>query len=215
MTVRSPILQTGVVLCLAGCGVPTGGEPSVVPASDVPYGLATPTPTDAAPLSVEPLLASSQVYLLGEGDQLIARPREADATGSEEGLEALLTSLADGPTGSERDEQLSTALPPNVRLTVDGLSGGTATVDLDVPDEAPSGLASRRAVAQIVLTATSVPGVDGVLLTLAGEPVEAPLPSGQLTSAPLTALDFTEFLIPAESSEPPPSSPATSTPEPS
>ena len=28
----------------AGCGVPTGGEPATIPASDVPYGLASPQP---------------------------------------------------------------------------------------------------------------------------------------------------------------------------
>lgn len=207
MIVRSRMLQLGVVLSLAGCGVPTGGEPSVVPASEVPYGLATPPPTDVAPPSIEVVVDAPQVYLVGEGDQLIPRPREVDGTRSEERLEDLMTSLADGPTGSERDEQLSTALPPNVRLSVDGLSDRIATVDLAVPDEAPSGLASRRAVAQIVLTATSVPGVDAVRLMLAGERVEAPLPSGQLTSAPLTAAAFAEFLRPPgpppETSSPP------------
>jgi spore germination protein GerM len=79
------------------------------------------------------------------------------------------------------------------------LSDGTATIDIDGPDEAPSGGASRLAVAQIVLTATSVPGVDAVRLTLSGEPVEAPLPSGQLTSAPLTAADYAALLVPGAS----------------
>jgi hypothetical protein len=45
-----------------------------------------------------------------------------------------------------------------------------------------------------VLTATTVPGVETVLLTLAGQSVEAPLPSGELTSDPLTAADMTPFL---------------------
>lgn len=196
MTVGARLLQVGIVLCLAGCGVPTGGEPIVVPASEVPHGLATPTPTESVPPTVEPVLDSPRVYLLGEEERLVPRPREVDGTGPTERLEDLLSFLADGPSGSERDEQLSTALPPNVRLSVGGLADGTATVDLNLPDEAPSGLASRRAVAQLVLTATSVPGVKDVRLTLAGEPVEAPLPSGQLTSSPLDAADFAEFLVP-------------------
>jgi spore germination protein GerM len=49
-------------------------------------------------------------------------------------------------------------------------------------------------VGQIVLTATSLPGVRGVRLTLDGEPLEAPLPSGELTSAPLTAEDYAALL---------------------
>ena len=53
--------------------------------------------------------------------------------------------------------------------------------------------------AQIVLTATSVPGVDAVRLTLSGAPVEAPLPSGELTSEPLNADDYATFLVPVTS----------------
>ena len=48
--------------------------------------------------------------------------------------------------------------------------------------------------AQVVLTATSLPGVDAVRLTFAGNPVEAPLPSGELTSGALTAADYATFL---------------------
>ena len=55
-------------------------------------------------------------------------------------------------------------------------------------------MASRLAVAQLVLTATSVSGVDGVLLTLDGQPVEAPLPSGELTTGVLTGADYAALL---------------------
>jgi len=69
----------------------------------------------------------------------------------------------------------------------------------------PSGGASRRAVAQLVLTATSLQGVDAVRLTIGGDPVEAPLPTGELTSAPLTAADYAVFLT---APEPPSAVPA-------
>jgi hypothetical protein len=51
-------------------------------------------------------------------------------------------------------------------------------------------------VAQIVLTATNVIGINSVRLTLSGDPVEAPLPDGELTSEPLTAEDYAVFLTP-------------------
>ena len=59
-----------------------------------------------------------------------------------------------------------------------------------------------------MLTATSVPGVDSVRLTFAGEPVEAPLPSGQLTSDPLTEQDYDAVLTapPSPSAVPAPPS---------
>ena len=191
-------LLAGTALTAAlvtACGVPTGGDPTTIAASDVPYGLAAPSPTPRAAPSGNPQVEPSRIFLVDDDDALVARPRDTDASSRRERLEYLLTTLAEGPTGTERDEQLSTALPPEVRLTLADLSDGTATIDIDGPAEAPSGWASRRAVAQIVLTATSVPGVDAVHLTLAGEPVEAPLPSGELTSEPLTAADYAALLV--------------------
>jgi spore germination protein GerM len=48
--------------------------------------------------------------------------------------------------------------------------------------------------AQIVLTATSLEGIGSVLLTRDGAPVEAPLPSGELTSEPLTSAEYAGLL---------------------
>ena len=82
---------------------------------------------------------------------------------------------------------------------MDELSDGTVTIDLGGDAEAPAGQESRRAVAQIVLTATSLPEVEEVLLTRDGEPVDAPLPSGELTSQPLSAADYEPLLTPTVS----------------
>lgn len=190
---------TAGLVGVTGCGIPTGGPPTTIAASDIPYGLAEPRPTSTASPSTTPQLDPSRIFLVGDGDVLVARARDTDGSSRRDRLEQLLTALAEGPTDAERSEQLSTALPPELRLTLVELSDGTATIDFDGPAEAPSGWASRRAVAQIVLTATSVPGVEAVRLTLTGEPVEAPLPSGELTSEPLTAADYAVLLIAATS----------------
>ncbi|RBY84461.1 GerMN domain-containing protein [Blastococcus sp. TF02A-30] len=202
------------VLCAAGCGVPTGGEPSTIPASDVPYGLAEPSAPPTATAPPEVLADTSEVYLLAAGDVLVPRGRELDGSSRRERLSDLLEQLAAGPTAAERDEQLSTALPPEVRLSVTALDDGTATIEMDAAAQAPSGIASRRAVAQIVLSATTVPGVRAVLLHLAGEPIEAPLPSGELTGRPLTAEDYRPLTTPAPSAVPagPPAPEATAAP---
>lgn len=190
-------VAVALALLVAGCGVPTGGEPSTIPASDVPYGLAEPSAPSATTASPEVLADTSRVFLLAAGDVLVPRGRELTGSTRRERLAQLLTRLAAGPTAAERDEQLSTALPPQVRLSVASLDDGVATIQIDIPAQAPSGVAGRRSVAQIVLTATSVPGVRAVLLELAGEPIEAPLPGGELTSEPLTAEDFADFGAPS------------------
>ena len=194
MTGRRALGAVALVLALAGCGVPSGGPPQAIPSSEVPYGLADPRPSPTAPAATEPVAAPSQVFLVAGDEVLVGVPREVEGPSVRERLADLLAALVEGPTAAERDEQLSTLLTPDVRLSVTDLSGRTATVDLGLPTGAPSGAAGRRAVAQVVLTATSLRGIDAVRLTLAGDPVEAPLPSGQLTSAPLTAADYTVFL---------------------
>ncbi|WP_158544891.1 GerMN domain-containing protein [Blastococcus sp. TF02-09] len=190
MTRRAVPVLLAALAVLAGCGVPTGGEPSTIAASDVPYGLAEPAPSSAPSSPPDAVVDASLVHWVSASDSLVPRVREVSGTTRRARLADLLEQLADGPTGAERDEQLSTALPPEVRLSVTGVDGGTATIDLDAPAEAPVGVSGRLAVAQIVLTATSVPGVDAVLLQLAGEPIEAPLPDGELTDRPLTAADY-------------------------
>ena len=194
-----PVAALTAGVALGGCGVPTGGAPTTIEASEIPYGLAEPRPAPTAAPSTTPQLDPARIFLVGQGDVLVARPRETDGSSRREQLEDLLTALAEGPTSPERNDQLSTELSPAVQLSVVDLSDGAATIDIDGPGEAPSGWASRRAVAQIVLTATSVPGVEAVRLTLSGAPVEAPLPDGELTSEPLTADDYAALLVPATS----------------
>jgi spore germination protein GerM len=209
----SRAVRAGVLAaCLAvgACGVPTGDAPTTIPASDVPYGLAEPNATTAPPEQATPMVDPSRLYLVAPDDSLVPRPREVTGGTLDARLEDLLADLAAGPTEEERKEQLSTALPPEVQLEVAGVEGGVATVDLTAEAEPPTGWASRRAVAQIVLTATSVPGVRAVLLTLAGEPVDVPLPSGELTADPVTAADYEELLHPP----PPPSAVPAPTPAP-
>lgn len=189
-----------LALLLAGCGVPTGGQPSTIPPSDVPYGLAEPSPPSTTSAPPEVLPQTSRVFLLGPGDVLVPRGRDLEGVGRRARLTELLEELAKGPTAAEQDEQLSTALPPEVQLTVSSMEDGTAVIDMSAAP--PSGAAGRRAVAQIVLTATSVPGVDEVLLELAGEPIEAPLPGGELTDDPLTAEDFAGYELPTASPVP-------------
>jgi hypothetical protein len=202
-------LVLALALLVGGCGVPTGDEPQAIPSSEVPYGLADPRPASSAPSTAVPVETPSQVFLVGADEVLVGVPREVEGTTTSERLADLLAQLATGPSAAEREEQLSTLLTPDVRLSVTGLEQRTATIDIGQPTGAPSGAASRRAVAQLVLTATSLQGVDAVQLTIDGDPVEAPLPTGALTSAPLRAADYAVFLT---APEPPAAAPAAEPP---
>lgn len=188
----------GLALWVGGCGVPAGDGPTAIPSSEVPYGLADPSPSPTAPSTAVPVQTPTQIFLVSPDEVLVGRPRDVEGTSVRARLTDLLAELAAGPSAAEREEQLSTLLTPEARLTLGDLSKGTATIDIGLPTGAPSGGASRRAVAQLVLTATSLGGVDAVRLTIGGDPVDAPLPTGELTSAPLTAADYAVFLTAPE-----------------
>jgi hypothetical protein len=185
----------GVALvALAGCGVPTGSAPERIAASDVPYGLAERATPTQAPLSGQPAADDPRVYLVAADDRLVPKGRDVGQGSREERLGELLSSLAEGPTKEERAEQLATALQPGVELTVTEMDGTEVTIDIGGVEGTQSPEESRRAVGQIVLTATSLPGVEMVRLTTDGQRVDAPLPTGELTSRPLTADDYQVLL---------------------
>jgi sporulation and spore germination protein len=184
------------LLALAGCGVPTGGRPDAIPPSSVPFGLASAEPSAPSATSAPVHLDEPRIYLVEPNDALVPIARQIPEGRVRERLAILLKYLAAGPTRMEKRHQVSTALPPDIVLRVRDVTDDRVTIDIGGPADAPSGKESRRAVAQIVLTATSLPEVHGVLLTSDGTPIEAPLPSGELTSAPLTALDYTPMLHP-------------------
>lgn len=192
---RTAAAAGAVGAVVAACGVPTGGQPSTIAPGDVPYGLASPGTSSAAPSS-EPQQERAWIYLIGPDDALVPRGRNVGAGSIEERLADLLDELAAGPTEGERNSRLSTALPPDIELALGGIEGGTATIDFAGAADAPSGRQLRQAVAQLVLSATTLPGIDAVRLSSDGDPVEAPLPGGELTAEPLLPADYAVFLTP-------------------
>ncbi len=192
-----PAACLSVVVALtivSGCGVPTGGDPETIARSEVPYGLLSPAAPAPAPSTSATREDPPRVYLIGPDDVLVAGGRAVDGAGLRQRLDDLLGQLASGPTAGEREAELTTALPPGVPLSLDAVDDATLTRDHVGPAEAPSGAQSRLAVGQIVLTATSLSAVDAVLLTRDGKQIEAPLPSGELTTDPLTTTDYDELL---------------------
>ena len=195
MSARFRLLCLAAAAALAGCGIPTGGAPETIAATDIPYGLASPSSSAPTAISSPARQDRARVYLVDDEDVLVPSGRDVTGAGVPERLADLLGQLAAGPTEEERDDHLGTALPPGVELSVAGVEGNTVTVDLSGAHQVPPGQQSRRAVGQIVLTSTSLPDVHAVRLTMDGEPVEAPLPSGELTSRPLTAADYDPLLV--------------------
>ncbi len=178
-----------VLLLMSGCGLgPSGGVKDIDPLSLPPRLLVTSPPT--APAVAESITSGSGTYFLRD-TSLRLSARTLTAPSGVPALQELLNNLAGGPDDVDRRRGLSTALPPTTRLTVTSLVGDLATVDLAFGQVPPD---QTTAIAQIVLTATSLPEVSRLLLTIDGKPLQAPLANGAQTDRPLTREDYLAML---------------------
>ncbi len=203
-------LLAASIAVLVACGVPTGGSTRTVDPETVPYALLSPAPSadPTAPAGLSPsatatpttpgtAVASPLVFLVDE-DLLVAVPVvDPPAFGDPEAMvRTALTQLSAGPDEDQRRAGLASALGSDVDLRLVDLADGTARVDVVLPSRDPAPDQLPLAVGQIVLTVTSVTGVDDVVLVQDGEEIEMPLPGGARTSDPVDAADYQDLLAP-------------------
>lgn len=197
---RPAILGTALLgLVLAGCGMPPPGTSATIPPTQLPYGLdqQTARPTAVAPL---PTLEQGPAVWLVREDALVpvAAPRVgADSPEPKTMADALIAQLANGPTETELGAGYRSALSPTTTLRVLRIEKGVARVDLNVGDTGLGGASQLPlAAGQIVLTLTSVPEVDAVQFRHRDSPISVPLPSGVLTTRPMTEADYLSLVDP-------------------
>jgi spore germination protein GerM len=166
------------ILVLAGCGVPVDRVPSALPRKGIPFGLLRPSaPTTTTTSTPSPVEASVPIFLVASSGHLVVVTRQVPV--AEETLAAVIGALVKGPTNAEAAAGLESAVP--AQTVVIGATtgiGGVATVNLGGTFGQLVGQAQIQAVAQIVFTATSVPGVTSVAFELAGQAVDVPVASG-------------------------------------
>jgi hypothetical protein len=186
---RRIILAAALLVLPAGCGLNRGGVVDIDPSSLPQRLLATPAPSPTS--TVIPARAGGSVYFSSD-ELLVPAVRTLNAPPGQAALQELLDDLSAGPDAHDRDRGFSTALPPATRLRVTALVGDVATVDLAVDQPPPD---QTTAIAQIVLTATSLSGVRQVRLTFNGHAVNAPLANGAQTNRLLTRADYEALLV--------------------
>ncbi len=87
----------------------------------------------------------------------------------------LLTRLiAEQPSASSGTPDLTNAIPPTVKILDAKLDGGVLELDVSKLD-AVEGTQQRLAFAEIVFTATGIPGIDSVRFMIAGLPAQVPI----------------------------------------
>ncbi|HAM01387.1 MAG TPA: hypothetical protein DCQ30_04045 [Acidimicrobiaceae bacterium] len=175
---RAPVLVATLVAfsCVAaGCGVPVDSSPTALSKSGVPFDLLAPSSPTSTTTSLPPTTVGVQIFLVSPAGQLVAADRPVPYPAS---LSSAMAALIDGPTNGESAAGLQSAVPAQTDLLSATISGGIATVDLGGTFGQLVGQAQIDAVAQIVFTATALPGVNDVVFELNGQPVAVPTASG-------------------------------------
>lgn len=178
-----PLTRVAVMTLLAlasgACGVRAQDTPQRLGES---AGVELPDPVAS---SVDLASAPVEVFFVHD-DRLVAVVRPVEPVG----VGAAVRVLLEGPTEAEAEAGLRSAVPVGTRLRRATLTGTTATVDLSASFADVSGENQVPAVAQLVFTATSVPGVERVAIAVEGEIIEVPRSDGTLTPGPLSRADF-------------------------
>lgn len=189
---RMALTASVAAVSVAACGVPLQDRPVELEVRTA--ATETPPPSDG-PLSIT-------IYLIRDG-RLEGVSRETDETS----LGAAMARLVEGPTASEADAGLTTALllqSFSVDRVEDILSGtGTVTVGATDDFTEVSGDDQRLATAQLVWTVTENEPFDRVRVTLDGTALRLPTDEGNggyavtrsdyLSIAPLSSPNQSSF----------------------
>jgi len=184
---------------LSSCAVPSSGSYEQVSSADIPFGLDAPqttipqttttvfdsTSTESLPIAVsEPVdlffISNSRIIKVQRNVASPANPSQA------------LSSLVEGPSTSPEFVGLRTALPTTFTAKVD-VTRGVAQVDATRAFlNSLSGLDQKLAIAQIVLTLTSRPGVGQVLFSVEGKFISVPRGRGDSVASGI-AVTFDDY----------------------
>jgi spore germination protein GerM len=190
--------RAAVVLALAlvaaglagACGVRSDNAPRTLAADQIPYGLldnapvtTTSTPTPSVPRE------KAVVYFVGPSDHLVPVFRDVNRPPT---VAKALTAMVFGVQEDEAAAGYRSAIDPTASIQARALDPATYVVDLSPEFAQGSTSEQLLRIAQIVYTATSIPGVAGVRFTLNGTPIQAPTPTGS-TSDPVGRDAYQEF----------------------
>jgi spore germination protein GerM len=188
-----------LIVLASSCAVPNSGSYQKVAPADIPFGLNAPettlpqtTTTVPDPSSTEslPAAVSEPIDLFFISNSRIIKVQRNVA--SPANPSQALSSLVEGPNTSPEFVGLRTALPTTFAASVDVIRG-VARVDATRAFlNSLSGLDQKLAIAQIVLTLTSRPGVGQVLFSVDGKLISVPRGRGDSVASGV-AVTFDDY----------------------
>jgi hypothetical protein len=188
----APLVLGALAVGAAACGVPVDSQPAALSRSGVPFGLLSPSaPPTTATTGPSPIEVPVQIFLIGTNGHLVPVARDVPVLAPD--LATVLEALVVGPTDAEASaEGLQSAVPPRTSVLGASITGGVATVNLGGNFGQLVGTQQIQAVAQVVFTCSSIPGVTGVTFELGGLPIEVPVANGAEVAVASTS-QFADF----------------------
>ena len=194
---RHRMTRSGVVafvlggVTLVSCGIPPDAAPRDVPAEERSLSPAGDPVIDVAD-------GASRVYLVGPGEPRLLRSVRREAST----LQALIETLVAGPTEGESALQLTSAVPGDLVVQSTRPVGAVRYLDQSGEITELSGEGLTLAVAQMVVTADDVDGVDTVQITIDGERFPLPRADGTTTTGLLRVYDYWRYIASAQPAYP-------------
>lgn len=199
--------QIVALLLIAGCSVPASSGYEGIPPGEIPFDLNAPsttavTTTSTTTTTVDPNVTSGEPEVISEivdlyfvsSNNVVKTQRNitSPATATQ-----TLGSLIAGPPNDGTAVGLRSALPDLFTATVDVVRG-VATVNAAssfLNNLSPGD--QNLAIAQIVLTLTSRPGIGQVLFSVDGSPIAVPRGRGDLAPASQAVSfdDYTNLIV--------------------
>lgn len=175
-----------VLLALAGCGIPTDGEPRVI--TDESTTTAAPATSGGSGSSATIFLTSpagddpeDQVTLVGVTRRLDGPPTP----------ETVLDAVLAPTTQQDATRGYQSLIPPDTTLESLDLEDGVLTVELSEQWSDLKRPEALQGYAQVVLSVTELGEVSGVRFAVDGEVLQAPTPSGD--EQVVTARDYDDL----------------------
>ncbi|MBM0278137.1 GerMN domain-containing protein [Micromonospora tarensis] len=182
---RRRLAPVALAVLLTGCGIPTDDGPRSVRPPGGP--LRSSAPAEAT----VPAGRAVETLCLVRDNRIVPVVRRVDRPPS---IADQLRHLLAGPSGAERDSDLTSALPGAVNAAGATVTGTQALVAVDQPAHDGGRSDEVLAFGQIVCTLTSRADVTTVAFLRDGRALGVPRADGSLSSRPLTRGDYAPLI---------------------